>query len=62
MLSGIEGPLPSNVHEVVGAGAAHSGNAGFGKRGRKPVAEQSHLISERHFVRRQIVRMDVHVP
>src|ERR1700730_4427046 len=30
MLSGGEGALPSDVHEVVGTGAAHSGNAGFG--------------------------------
>ena len=30
MLSGVEGALPSDVHEVVGTGAAHSGNAGFG--------------------------------
>src|SRR4029077_5852046 len=44
MLSGIEGSLPSDVHEVVGAGAVHSGNAGFGKRSRKAVAEQGHLI------------------
>src|SRR5215472_12243807 len=40
MLSGVEGPLPGNVHEVMGAGAAHSNNAGFGKRSREPVAEQ----------------------
>ena len=50
MLSGIEGPLPGYVHEVVGTGAAHSCNAGFGERGRKPVAEQRHLIGEWHFV------------
>src|SRR5271155_3194183 len=30
MLSRVEGPLPSDVHEVVGTGAAHSGNAVFG--------------------------------
>src|ERR1700679_2647733 len=30
ILSGVEGALPSDVHEVVGTGAAHSGNAGFG--------------------------------
>src|SRR5580704_7013620 len=35
VLSGVEGSLPSDVHEVVGTGAAHSGNPGFGKRGRK---------------------------
>src|SRR5580700_12059703 len=34
MLSGVEGPLPCDVHEVMGAGAAQSENAGFGKRGR----------------------------
>ena len=62
MLSGIEGPLPCDVHEVMGAGAAQSDNAGFGKRGREPVAEQGHLISERHLVKRQVIRMDVHVP
>src|SRR5215468_3565677 len=39
MLSGVEGPLPCDVHEVMGAGAAQSDNAGFGKRRRKPVAE-----------------------
>src|SRR6201997_5176474 len=44
MLSGIEGPLPCDVHEVMGAGAAQSDNAGFGKRGHEPVAEQGHLI------------------
>src|SRR5215472_17406188 len=62
MLSGTEGPLPSDIHEVVGAGAAHSGNAGFGKRGREPVAEQSHLIGERHLVEGKVIGMDVHVP
>src|SRR3984893_9235210 len=30
MLSGVEGALPSDVYEMVGTGAAHSGNAGFG--------------------------------
>jgi hypothetical protein len=39
MLSGVEGPLPCNVHEMMGAGAAQSDNAGFGKRSRQPVAE-----------------------
>src|SRR5215469_18098091 len=48
MLSGVEGPLPCDVHEVMGAGAAQSDNAGFGERGRESVAEQGHLISERH--------------
>jgi hypothetical protein len=48
MLSGIEGPLPCDVDEVMGAGAAQSDNAGFGERGREPVAEQGHLIGERH--------------
>ena len=61
MLSGVEGPLPCDVHEVMGAGAAQSDNAGFGKRGRKPVAEQGHLIGERHLVEGQIIGMDVHV-
>jgi hypothetical protein len=62
MLSGIEGPLPCDVHEVMGAGASQSDNAGLGKRGRKPVAEQGHLIGERHLVERQVIGMDVHVP
>src|SRR5947209_1206575 len=62
MLSGVEGPLPCDVHEVMGAGAAQSDNAGFGKRGSKPVAEQGHLIGERHLVERQVIGMDVHVP
>jgi hypothetical protein len=35
----VEGPLPCD-HEVMDAGAAQSDYAGFGKRGRKPVAEQ----------------------
>jgi hypothetical protein len=52
MLSGVEGPLPRDVHEVMGAGAAQPDNAGFGQRGRKPVAEQGHLIGERHLVER----------
>src|SRR6185312_12546228 len=46
MLSGVEGPLPCDVHEVMGPRAAHTDNAGFGKCGRKPVAEQGHLIGE----------------
>src|SRR3984893_11708687 len=62
MLSGVEGPLPCDVHEVMGAGAAQSDNAGFGKRGREPVAEQGHLIGERHLVEGQVIGMDVHVP
>ena len=32
MLSGVEGPLPGNIHEGMSAGAAHADNAGFGKR------------------------------
>jgi hypothetical protein len=36
MLSGIEGPLPCDVHEMTGAGAAQPDNAGFGKRGPEP--------------------------
>src|SRR5690242_8709032 len=36
MLSGVEGPLPCDVHEVMAAGAAQSDNAGFRKRGRQP--------------------------
>ena len=39
MLSGVEGPFPCDVHEGMSAGAAHPDNAGFGKRGRKPVAD-----------------------
>ena len=62
MLSGVEGPLPGDVHKGMRAGAAHPDNAGFGKRGRKPVAEQRHLIGERHLVDRQVIGMDVHVP
>src|SRR5215469_16190018 len=62
MLSGVEGPLPCDVHEVMGAGAAQSDNPGFGKRGREPVAEQGHLIGERHLVEGQVIGMDVHVP
>jgi hypothetical protein len=61
MLSGVEGPLPCDVHEVMGAGAAQSDNAGFGKRGREPVAEQGHLIGERHLVEGQVIGMDMHV-
>src|SRR5947207_8719121 len=62
MLSGVEGPLPCDVHEVMCAGAAQSNNPGFGKRGREPVAEQGHLIGERHLVEGQVIGMDVHVP
>src|SRR6266513_4622720 len=62
MLAGDEGPLPGDVHKRMGAGAAHSDNAGFGKRGREPVAEQRHLIGERHRVDREVVGMDVHIP
>ena len=62
MLSGVEGPLPCDVHEVMGAGAAQSDHTGFGKGGREPVAEQGHLIDERHLVERQVIGMDVHVP
>jgi hypothetical protein len=47
MLSGIEGPFPCDVHKVMRAGAAQSDNAGFGKRGREPVAEQGDLIGKR---------------
>ena len=46
----------------MGAGAAQSDNARFGKRGREPVAEQGHLIGERHLVERQVIGMDMHVP
>jgi hypothetical protein len=46
----------------MGAGEAQSDNAGFGKRGREPVAEQGHLIGERHLVEGQVIGMDVHVP
>ena len=62
MLSGVEGPFPCDVHKMVGAGAAQSDNARFGKRGREPVAEQGHLIGKRHLVERQVIGMDVHVP
>src|SRR5690348_2294715 len=62
MLSGVEGPLPCDVHKVMSTGAAQSDNAGFGKRGCKPVAEQGHLIGERHLVERQVIGMDMHVP
>src|ERR1700726_3098835 len=62
MLSGVEGPLPWDVHEGRSAGAAQSDNAGFGKRGREPVAEQGHLIGERHLVEGQVIGMDVRVP
>jgi hypothetical protein len=30
--------------------------------GRKPVAEQGHLIGKRHLVEPQVIGMDVHVP
>src|SRR6516225_11495828 len=40
MLSGVEGPLPCHVHKVMRPGAAYSDNAGFGERGRKPVANR----------------------
>jgi hypothetical protein len=62
MLSGVEGPLPCDVHEVMGAGAAQSDNAGLGKRGCKPVAEQGHLIGEWHLVEGQVIGMDMHIP
>src|SRR3954447_8621462 len=62
MLPRVEGPLPCDVHEVMGPGAAKSDNAGFGQRGREPVAEQGHLIGERHLVERQVVGMDMYVP
>src|SRR5436190_2257015 len=39
MLSGVEGPLPCDIHEGMSAGAAHSDNAGIGKRGGKPMAK-----------------------
>jgi hypothetical protein len=62
MLSGVEGPFPCDVHETMGARAAQPNNAGFGKRRREPVAEQGHLIGERHLVEGQVIGMDVHVP
>src|ERR1700722_6994496 len=62
MLSGVEGPLPCDVHEVMGASAAQSDNAGLGKRGCKPVAEQGHLIGEWHLVEGQVIGMDMHIP
>src|SRR5436190_2627260 len=62
MLSGVEGPLPCDVHEVMGAGAAQSDNAGFGKRGREPVAEPGQLNGERHLVERQVIVVDMIVP
>ena len=62
MLAGVEGSLPGDVHEGMGAGAAHPDNAGFGKRRREPMAEQGHLIRERHLVDCQVVGMNVHVP
>ena len=62
MLPGVEGPLPCHVHKVMRPGAAQPNNAGFGERGRKPVAKQSHLIGKRHLVERQVIGMDVHVP
>ncbi len=62
MLSGVEGPLPCDVHEGMSAGAAHADNAGFGECGGKPMAEQHHLIGERHLVERQVIGMDMHVP
>src|SRR5215469_5797566 len=62
MLSGIKGPLPCDVHKVMGAGAAQSDNAGFGKRGREPVAKQGHLIGKRHLIEGQVIGMDMNVP
>jgi len=62
MLSGVEGPLPGDIHKRMRAGAAHPDNAGFGKRRRQPVAEQRHLIGKRHRVDRQIIGVDVHIP
>src|SRR6516164_11762708 len=62
MLSGIERPLPGNIHKRMSAGTAHSDDAGFGKRDREPVAEQGHLIGKRHLIERQVIGMDVHVP
>src|ERR1700756_4341730 len=40
MLPGVEGPFPGDIHEVMGAGASHPDNAGFGKRRRQSMAEQ----------------------
>src|SRR5436305_3287601 len=40
MLPRVEGPLPGDVHKGMSAGAAHPDDAGFSKRGDKPVAEQ----------------------
>ena len=62
MLSGVEGPLPGNIHEGMSAGAAHADNAGFGERCREPVAEQGHLIGEWHVIDRHVIGMDMHVP
>ena len=62
MLSGVKSPFPGDIHEGVSASAAHSDNAGFGKGGSQPMAEQGHLIGERHLVDRQIIGVDVHVP
>ena len=53
MLPGVEGPLPCHVHKVMRTGAAQPDNAGFGERGRKPMAKQGHLIGKRHLVERQ---------
>src|SRR5260370_15233678 len=62
MLSRVEGPLPSDVHEGMSAGAARPDNAGFGKRGRKPMAEQGYLIGERHLLGRQGIEEDMPGP
>ena len=62
ILARVEGSLPGDIHVVVRAGAAQSGNAELGQRRHQSMAEQRHLVGERHFRRQVVVGMDVDVP
>ena len=50
----------ASIKEWVPANAVR--RSPIGKRSRKPVAEQRHLIGKRQRVDRQVIGMDVHVP
>ena len=62
ILARVECALPGDIHVVVRAGAAQSGNAGLGQRRHHAMAEQRDLVGQRHFRRKVVVRMDVDVP
>ena len=61
-VAAVEGALPRDVHVVVAAGAAQADDARLGQRRSQPIAEQRHLVGERHLREREVVGMDVHVP